>query len=214
MTLKKQFLNFNPIAHIRRRIERSRLVSNVSILASNCIGGLLYHDLGKQFMSPTVNTRFSSPDFVKFVCHLEHYLEKTLDFMDTDDGFPVAMLDDVRICFVHYKTRRDAEHKWEERKKRIDFSRIFVLLNDNDGMKDSDYRALDQCAFQNICVFTAQDKTEYRCAFQLREFAGKNEIGNSLKRSWLTGEMLAQRSFDFVAWFNQERGTELECYRR
>ena len=61
-------------ASFQRRLKND----NFTILCSNCIGGVIYHRLGKQFLSPTINMFFSQPDFVSFCMHLDYYLQQKL----------------------------------------------------------------------------------------------------------------------------------------
>lgn len=79
------------------------------MLTSNCIGGLIYHELGKSFLSPTINLRMNSPDFIKFVTNIHEYLDLDLKFINSEEPFPVAKLGDVKIYFVHYGSEEEAE---------------------------------------------------------------------------------------------------------
>lgn len=187
---------------------------NVTILSSNCLGGLLYHELGLQFLSPTVNVRFSSPEFVKFIVNIEHYLNAKLEPLNTDEPYPVAMLDDIKIRFVHYHSFDDAVVTWEKRKKRIVWERCFVILNDCDFLSENDLTMLQKSKFRHICVFSAKPYEQYRFCFYLPCFAGRESVGNLMKKSFFTGEMKVEKAFDFVGWFKQEKGPELEAYRR
>ena len=47
---------------------------NFSILASNCIGGVLYHELGMPFLSPFINMYVEPHDFIKFLKSPKEYL--------------------------------------------------------------------------------------------------------------------------------------------
>ena len=215
MGLRKTIIKYNPLVKVRQHTERKRLQKNVTILASNCMGGLLYHDLGQQFLSPTVNTRFDSPDFVRFVCNIHDYLMMELKFIPSDETFPVAMLGDVRVNFVHYHTNEEAEKKWKERIARIDWDNVYVITNDNDGMTEADFAALDACEFKNVLAFTSKPMPQHRCAFQMKQFGHLSEVGNTMLRSIFTGEMEVQKSFDFVAWFNHPMGgADLEQFRK
>ena len=91
---------------------------------------------------------------------------------------------------------------------------MFVLTNDNDGMTDEELTMLDNLPFKNVLAFTARAMPQHRCAFQLKQFAGEKEVGNTMLKSIWTGEMAAQKEFDFTARFNQERGYNLEAYRK
>lgn len=214
MGVKSLVIKLNPIVYVKKLMSRQRLNHNITIFASNCIGGLIYHDLGLQFLSPTVNTRFDSPDFVRFVCNIEHYLQMNLQFVPSETPFPVALLGDVKINFVHYHSEEECITKWNQRVKRIDWGSVFFILNDNDGLSETDLIALDTCKFKNVLVFTAKEYSNHRCTFQLRQFSNQKEVGNTMRKSVFTGEMEVQKSFDFVGWFNQEKGAELEFYRK
>ena len=50
----------------------------ISILCNNCTGGLILHDLGLRFDSPTVNMFFHELDFFEFIEHFEYYIKQKL----------------------------------------------------------------------------------------------------------------------------------------
>ncbi|MBQ5951107.1 MAG: DUF1919 domain-containing protein [Lachnospiraceae bacterium] len=109
-----------------------------SILSQNCIGGVVYHDLGQQFLSPTINLYFRSPDFVRFVLNLDHYLKADLR-MTWGEEYPVGYLDDIPVFFQHYDLCSEAKEKWEERKQRLDPDKIAVFCTDRDGFTEETY---------------------------------------------------------------------------
>ena len=39
---------------------------NFTIIARDCVGGILYHQLGERFLSPTINLFFTPEDFNYF----------------------------------------------------------------------------------------------------------------------------------------------------
>lgn len=58
---------------------RQRLVNkDVTILANNCNAGFIYHDLGLQFLSPTINLFFYKDHFFTFLEHLDEYLAEEI----------------------------------------------------------------------------------------------------------------------------------------
>lgn len=101
----------------------------ISIISQNCIGGVLYHDMGLPFLSPTVNLYFSAPDFVRFVLDLDRYLKLDLT-MTWDETYPVGYLEDVKIHFMHYHTCTEAVEAWNRRKTRLNRNKILVLCTD------------------------------------------------------------------------------------
>lgn len=113
--------------------KRSQLKNpNPTIIANNCIGGIVYHDLGLPFNSPTINLYMLAQDFGRFLHRLEEYLHcELIDVTEEDAQFPVGelRLDDetVRIHFMHYDTFADAKEKWVERCQRVDMNNIYVV---------------------------------------------------------------------------------------
>lgn len=79
-----------------------------SIFSNNCLAGYFYHDSGREFTSPTINLSFDGPDFIRFLERPQYYLDIEPKFIQTDKPFPVGLIDDVEINFVHYKTKQDA----------------------------------------------------------------------------------------------------------
>lgn len=80
-TIKHLLSEKNPLAIRRRKKMREALTNTTpTFLCPNCIGGILFHDLGLQFRSPTVNLMMLQTDFVKFVLNMEYYLTQKLVF--------------------------------------------------------------------------------------------------------------------------------------
>lgn len=119
------------IAGIRARLK----ARDVTILSQNCIGGVFYHDMGLEFLSPTINLFFKEPDFIRFVTDLEHYLGCELQ-VSMGEAYPIGTLDDITVHFMHYKTCQEAVASWERRKKRINPEKILVVATDRNGFDD------------------------------------------------------------------------------
>ena len=92
-----------------------------TIIASNCCGTMMYHDLGLPFLSPTINLNIGMEDFVRMVENLPWYMEQEIVEVKEKSSCPIGMLGDVRIGFIHYDTFEEAIQKWEDRKKRINW---------------------------------------------------------------------------------------------
>lgn len=120
-----------------------------SILSQNCIGGVLYHDMGLRFLSPTVNLYFTAPDFVRFVLNLEHYLD--IDpVMAWDETYPVGNLEDITIRFMHYRTCAEARMDWNRRKARINKGKILVLCTDMEDFTEEVFAQWQTIAYPKI----------------------------------------------------------------
>ena len=206
--IKNKIDRLNPFNIVRKKRLRGRLKNHdMTILASNCIGGIIYNDLGLRFSSPTVNLMIPSNDFVKFCVNLEHYLQRELFFTtDHQEKCPVARLDDITVYFTHYASEAEARRKWEERKRRINPDNLFIITNDRDGVTDKDLEALGQIACRGIVVFSSKKHPDIPYCLYVDKFAGEPCVGNMLQKNRITGARLYERYFDYVSFFNNSNG--------
>lgn len=181
--------------------------SDVTFLVPNCIGGILFHDLGLQFRSPTVNLMMTQTDFVRFVLNLKDYLAQELEFFKHPEYVcPCAHLADVDVHFTHYDTEEAAAKKWHERIGRINWDNLFVFCEERDGLTEQEMRALSAVPAKGIVVFTANRYDDIPYALQIAEYQQAGEVGNILKRSYWNDSREYEKYFDFVKWFNEADG--------
>lgn len=135
--------------------QRKRLVNkDICLIASNCNGAMILHDLGLQFKSPFVNLWLRPKDFIKLLSSLREYMGYDLKFT-TEEGieYPVGLLKDIKIYFQHYKTGEEAKAKWNERAKRMDYDKLFILFTDRDGCTEQDIVEFDNLPYKNKVIF-------------------------------------------------------------
>ena len=123
---------------IIERVKRIYDAENISFISQNCIGGIIYHDMGQKFLTPTINLYLMANDFVKFVENLEYYLNQELIMLNGTDVV-TGKLDDLEIYFLHYHSNEEALNKWKDRNQRINFEKIFVIQTDRDGFDDATF---------------------------------------------------------------------------
>lgn len=210
--IKNQIEEVNPFARNRRRKMRRQLHnSDVTFLVPNCIGGILFHDLGLQFRSPTVNLMMTQTDFVRFVLNLKDYLAQELEFFKHPEyACPCAHLADVDVHFTHYDTEEAAAKKWHERIDRINWDNLFVFCEERDGLTEQEMRALSAVPAKGIVVFTANRYDDIPYALQIAEYQQAGEVGNILKRSYWNDSREYEKYFDFVKWFNEADGKNFD----
>lgn len=185
-----------------KRIRKKLKNDNFSILCSTCMGGIIYHRLGKQFLSPTINMWFRQKDFLKFIENLSEYLTEDLVFMETEYSYPVARLKDITLYFNHSKTEKEARVNWERRKKRINYDNLFIIMYDRGDVTESDIRRLENVNCKGKVVFS--DK-EY-CDIEYVVTIVPNDRINGeayLDKDWL-GKRTFEKKWDFVKWLNCE----------
>lgn len=210
-SIKHLIKEANPLLLLRRRKSRKRLQNKeFTLITSNCIGGIIYHELGMKFYSPTINLRIDSDQFAKFVLKMDYYLEQDLKFIRTEEACPVALLDDIKIYFTHYKTEEEACRKWQERKRRIQWDNLFVMLNDRDGLSEKTMAALCQVKCRGMVMFSAKRRPELPYALYMDCYRDMPCVGNVLEKNLITGKRVYERYFDYVRWLNEADGS-LNC---
>lgn len=134
--------------------------NTVSIIAQNCVGGVLYHDLGLKFTSPTINLYFDPKEFLKYVLNIKHYNALTPQMVfDEKRGYPVGKLEDISVYFMHYTTCEEAKQKWEERKARINYNKLFIIALDENHFGKECYELFKQIPYEKV-LFTVDKKLE------------------------------------------------------
>ena len=112
-----------------------KLSNDISIISNNCVGGVLYHDLGWKFLSPTINGFFMADDYLKYLHDLQYY--NSLDVsaeIDSSRGNTVLLkMGDINIHFIHDTDPDKVISDWYRRRERINLDKIFVIASDRDG---------------------------------------------------------------------------------
>ncbi len=199
---------YNPFAVRRRKRMRKALVNKTpSLLVPNCLGGILFHDLGLQFRSPTVNLMMYQPEFVRLVCALDTYLHKDMAFFKHPSyNFPCATLGDVTIHFTHYQSEEEAAQKWAERCSRIDHDNIFIIAVERDNLTENQIRMLKNIRAKGVVVFSAHDYSDIPYACYVPQLSKNGAVEDLLGRSYLDDHRKYEEVFDFVKWFNEADG--------
>lgn len=140
------------ISHFRK----ADIPEGISIISQNCIGGIIYHDLERENLSPTINLFLGASDFMNFVLNIQKYLdiEMKINWLET---YPVGMLDDIYIFFRHNITCTDALNAWNRRKDRIRFDRILVLCTDRFQFDDKVYITWETIQYPKL-LYTCHKK--------------------------------------------------------
>ena len=191
----------------RNRLNRVKFhEKNVCILSMNCTGGILYHDLGLPFLSPTINLFFHAEDFIRFCERLDDYLkiDKLVECFDPDvvqdRPYPVAWLGDIKLFLVHYHSVSEAQDAWNRRKKRIRKEEIVVLATDRDGMTDSLKDRFEKLPYPKVMFVHKPDPIHPSC-FYLRGYEQESSVGIVTESTgWLGTRKVDQ--FDWVAFLN------------
>ena len=212
--LVKKILYINPLKRHREIVLRQSIKNiDVSFLVPNCIGGIIFHDMGLRFLSPTVNLMMTQTDFFEFVMYLDDYLGGNFVFIhDNDSECPCAELYPlngrkyITVNFTHYRSEKEAIEKWNSRKKRINKNNLFVFLEERDGLTEKEIIKLAELSVKGIVVFTCNEYKDIPYTVYLPKYHNNGEVGNILKQNHFTGKREYEKYFDFVKWFNEADG--------
>ena len=199
----KKFMLIPKLFHF---INRKRLKNkDFTLLTPNCFGGIIYNCLGLKFTSPTINLRFDTVwEFYLFCSRLDEYLQKKLVEIPSNNVYPMAMLGDLTLHLVHYKTFKDAEEKWESRKKRMNFDNICIISNDwvneDTYLDDEIIIKFSELNCRNVVILT-QNKKNIPNTYYL----GRRKLRNLMKTNALTGLRGFELTFDYVNFLNGKK---------
>lgn len=150
--------------------------TDFTIISNNCWGGMVYESYNLPKNSPTVGLFFMAEDYVKFVARLREYVEAELSFVRPEESrwkdapqiagdkrfgqYPIGVLslgdEQVEIFFLHYHSEQEATKKWQRRCQRINWDRLLVKFNDQNGCTEQDVKAFLALPFKNKLFFTCK----------------------------------------------------------
>lgn len=197
--------------HLHRQREkinaanRNRLTNyDFSVISSNCTGSFILHDLKLQFRSPFVNLFMLPNDFVRYLEGMEYYNMCKLRFLhNCEYSYPVAMLGDLTVHFLHYKDEEEAGDKWRKRLGRLNVNNLFIMMVERDGCTYSLLERFDCLPYKNKVVFTHKKYPEFESSFYIKGFEKRGEIGDLYRyKDKFTGKKYYD-DFDYITWFNQ-----------
>ncbi len=185
------------------RYDRIRLKNkDFTILCPNCIGGNIYHRLGLQFLTPTINMFMSQDDFIKVIKKPLYYLNGDLSFVSTNKGFPVAKIYDITINFNHDSVQEEAAEKWYRRRKRIRWDNLFVILYEEEPLSKKDILALSEIQCKRLVVLTSyKTHTDLPYVKYIKRHYGRPNEKHFLDRDYFNVQTF-EKHFNFVAWLN------------
>jgi len=190
-------LSEEALEYIKRAKENFE-IKDISIISQQCIGGIVYHDMGMKFLSPTINLYLEAKDFIEMVENLEEYMKLPIN-VKKEDGLVIGELGKLRVIFLHYNEIEEAKEKWEERKKRILWDKIFVICTDRDEFDDECFERFKKLKYpkalitrnskwkdEEFCVYLEKYcKEEYiPNTIPTREFYEKNKIIELLNKAY------------------------------
>ena len=167
--------------------------------------GVVSHELGQRFNSPTVNLFMSSEDYIKFLTRLDYYISVQVEEIQSDKDYPVGILDDIKIYFMHYPTFEDAIEKWDSRIKRLRMDNLYVILVEQQDCTENIIRSFCNLPYKHKALLSTKKMLNHDCIYPIPDCEAENGrlIDICRYRSKFTGKRWLDE-FDYVDFLNQK----------
>ena len=185
-----------------RKMRKQLLRSDFTIFSCNCIGGILYNDLGLPFSSPFVNLYLSCADFIRFCEDPKSYLRLPLVSCASDHNYPLAKLGDLTLHLVHYESFDQAKEAWERRIERIRFDRLYLIATDRDGYTPELSTRFDSLPYPKVLFVHKPDGNPNH--FYIPGYESNGELGDITKKADPKSGKRIMDQFDWVNFLNQQ----------
>ena len=204
--IRCKMLRYIHLKTLKKRLKNK----NFTIICNNCLGGFIYHDLGCQFLSPTINLFFSTDDFILFAKNLKYYINcELVEYIDKNKDYPLGILKskdknhkDVILNFQHYKNFNEAKEKWETRCKRINFENICIIMEFYDDVYDEKLLYdFQEIPYKSKIVITHKPYNNIKNTFAVSCYENNMPRGKLFEINKKTGKRYLD-DFDYVKFIN------------
>ena len=164
---------------LKRRIDRWRFKASVRrlrhkklcIIANNCLGSRFYKIIKREYNTPFVGLFLLPECFVKLSNNFEYYMSQEVRFVteskyayinqlreNHEGDYPLGLLVDLEINFLHYRSQEEALDKWDRRKKRMDWEHLYFVLIANGPCDDAMMRDfVKDRSLPKVCFHRRED---------------------------------------------------------
>lgn len=145
-------------------------------------------------------------DFIKFVSNLREYIDKELVFVNDEYDYPVAILNDIKIYFNHFKTEQDARENWGRRKIRINYDNIYIIMYDVENLTENDLLQLKNVRCQNMVVLSSNERSNLEFVKKITPNLDRVNGAQFLDKDKY-GMRTYEKQWNFVEWLNSNLNT-------
>ena len=183
----------------RKKMEGKNM--DISIIATNCVGGEIYHILGRKFNTPFINDSMDRKHFITMACHFKEYMVAPyrLEKAQTVNGVYLYLepegLPVVRIRFPHDTDETVVKTNWDKRVKRINYDNLAFICDDR-GLDESDYEKYDQVSGGKKIMLTSKE-IGYPWEKVLSVYKGKPCCGDYNYKDYFRGLWKFEKEWDY-----------------
>lgn len=179
---------------------------DITVISSNCLGGMVLHNLRLKFNSPFVNLYIEAADYVKLLERFDYYIDKQIEDITSANGtYPVGLLGgEIKLHFLHYDTFEDAVACWYKRCKRINKEKIYVIMVERDGCTLEHIGRFDRLPFKHKMIICSHPHEEYKSCHYMTGFEAVNEVDVLTRKYGFIGSIPLWLKVNWSAFFNQK----------
>jgi len=158
--------------------------SNFTIISNDCVGGVLYKRMNKFFLSPFINLYLEIDDYFFLLSHFYEIINLPVEENKNKNSnikFPVGKITyknkSINIYFMHYPSFQIALQKWNERKQRIKYNDMYIILNLTNNLNikyvENILNKFEQLPFKNkiaLSRFNIHSKSNKQIIFKNKKF--------------------------------------------
>jgi uncharacterized protein (DUF1919 family) len=112
-----------------------------TIISNDCYGAELYRWLGRPYNTPFVGLMIMAPCYIKLLSQPRYLMSQPLRFTsrskypsmigfhERHGHYPIGLLEDLEIHFLHYASQQQAVDAWTRRLQRMDWEHIKVKFS-------------------------------------------------------------------------------------
>lgn len=194
----KQYLQERINKKNRKRLKNT----TPSLICNNCLGGFIYHWLGLKFNSPFINLYLEDNDFLLALENLKDFLACDIkEVKNSYKDYPVGCgYRGIKIHFMHYASFDEAYAKWNERKLRVDYNNIRVIMSNKDGYDDGVIERFDSLKYEKV-IFVDKVYPQFKSAYYIKGLDRIRGKKNIYSTQYINGKRYVDQ-FDYVKFIN------------
>lgn len=152
-------------------------------------------------------------EYLEFVSDLKFYINCELvhNKKETEKyNFPVGTLlakdeehSELNLYFNHYKSFEAAKEKWNERKNRILWDKIYVIYDFND--RDCNIELIhkfEDLSLKNKIVIVHSDIPDLKCAYKMKCIGKDDPIVKEFEYDSITGKRYFEE-WDYISFLSR-----------
>lgn len=190
-----------------------------SIISNTCVGGVMTHNVGEQFRSPTVNLIIFEDQFLTFCRHLKEYSACSIEKPTAEEqvqfeqySYPVGILrgepvglPDITLYLVHYRSVEEAKEKWEARYRRLNYDDLYIVMDRGIEAREEILDEFHALPFAHKVIFSQFDDPErWPCNFHPSFYNQHDWVNGAMYKNIQKGIFRYHwmDEFDYIQWLN------------